>query len=497
MADDLIGKVVADKYRIESFLREGESGDLFTARHEIRDTDVLISILPQAISIDPRWVKRFIDEARRASLAAAPNILNITDFGTDAQGLTYAVYEPINGEALSDLLKETETFDQDRAIDIARQIATGVAAAHEKNGVHGRLRPDNIFVRRDEFEREIVKVFGFGADPNAIERNADIRYLAPEQLGHSPAADSRTDVYAIGVILFRMLSGVLPFDAADAAGLLQKIDSEPPAPLSAYRHDLHPEIEPIILTSLAADPDRRYQTVTAFAEDLALAAGQPVLAKPDAVLKKKHSPWTAGIVVAAGVVILASALIYATSVKKTDVTAQLQAEPGMLPVQPIGPATGAQEESLSKMPDLTPEDVAAMQAGTMAVPPGTLPGGDGYNAWSNGGAPPLGAPPASTGGVAPVYVAPPGQTVTIDPNGGSQFMPQSEGVILVPVPRNDTNTAPTTKPTPTPKSPTGNTAVPATTPKPMATPIPKPSGTQPKPAASPKKGGKPADLEDE
>src|SRR6478672_1144393 len=97
MTDELIGKIVADKYRVECFVREGESGDLFTARHEIRDTDLLIAILPQAISIDARWVKRFIDEARRASAAAHANILNITDFGTDAQGLTYAVYEPING----------------------------------------------------------------------------------------------------------------------------------------------------------------------------------------------------------------------------------------------------------------------------------------------------------------------------------------------------------------------------------------------------------------
>src|SRR6476469_7267474 len=136
MADELVGKTVADKYRVESFIREGELGDLFTARHEIRDSEVLISILPQAISIDARWVKRFIDEARRASAAAHANILNITDFGTDAQGLTYAVYEPINGRTIAEILSETDTLDQDRAIDIARQVASGIGAAHEKNLVH-------------------------------------------------------------------------------------------------------------------------------------------------------------------------------------------------------------------------------------------------------------------------------------------------------------------------------------------------------------------------
>src|SRR6476660_1980575 len=210
MADELVGKTVADKYRVESFIREGELGDLFTARHEIRDSEVLISILPQAISIDARWVKRFIDEARRASVAAHPNILNITDFGTDAQGLTYAVYEPINGRSLTEVMEDAEMLDQDRAVEITRQIAAAVGAAHEKNAVHARLTPDNVFVRQDEFDRDVVKVFGFGADANSIERNSDPRYLAPEQLVSPPTADARTDVYSLGVILFRMLSGVVP-----------------------------------------------------------------------------------------------------------------------------------------------------------------------------------------------------------------------------------------------------------------------------------------------
>ena len=495
MADELIGKTVADKYRVESFIREGELGDLFVAKHEIRDSEVLISILPQAISIDARWVKRFIDEARRASAAAHANILNITDFGTDALGLTYAVYEPIIGRTLAEVMDEVGSFEQDRAIGITVQIASAVGAAHEKNAVHGRLRPDNVFIRQDEFNRDVVKVFGFGLDPGFIERNADPRYLAPEQLAPTPAMDARTDVYALGVILFRMLSGVVPFDGADRAEVQRKIDSDPPPPMSAFNQDLHPEVEPIVLTALSADPERRYQTIAAFAEDLAVAAGQPALNKRVEKSLSKRNPWQAAVVIAAGVLILATVLIYATSVKKTDVTAQLQAEPGMLPVQPIGPATGAQEESLSKMPDLTPEDVAAMQAGTMGVPPGTLPGGDGYNAWANGGAPPLGAPPPSSGSGAPVYVAPPGQTVTIDPNGGSQFMPQSDGIILVPVPRNDTNSAQTAKPTPTPKGTAANTASPTATPRPMVSPTPKPA-TPAKPTASPKKTAKPGEIEE-
>ena len=140
MADDLIGKIIADKYRVEAFIREGESSDLFTARHEIRDTEVLLGILPQAVGIDARWTKRFIDEARRASAAAHANILNITDFGTDAQGITYAVYEPIPGSTLIEVMAEAESFDQERAIDIVRQAAAGIAAC-TKRCSHGASRP--------------------------------------------------------------------------------------------------------------------------------------------------------------------------------------------------------------------------------------------------------------------------------------------------------------------------------------------------------------------
>lgn len=468
MTDELIGKVVADKYRIESLIREGANGDLFVARHEIRDTPVTICVLPEALSIDARWSKRFVDDARRASSVADPNILNITDFGTDAHDVTYAVYEPINGKTLREVLSEAATLEQHRAISLTRQIASAVAAAHTRDLVHGGLTPENIFIRDGEDGvPETVKVFGFGADPSSVERGADPHYLAPEQLATAPTADERTDVYALGVILYEMLSGVVPFPGAKAVEVSDNIAAAPPQPLSAFRSDLHTEIEPIVLTALAADPERRYQTITAFADDLALAAGTP---KETAAVVGRNL-WQTAFIVLAGVFLLGIALIYATTVRRTDPTVTAEAEPGALPVQPIGPATGAQEESLAKMPELTEADILAMQAGTMEIPPGTLPGGDGYNAWANSGAPPLGAPPP-TGAPPGAYVPPGGQVVTVDPSGtGSQFMPPEGGVILVPVPVGNSNTA--AKPTPTPKSPAGNTAAPSATPKPMATPLPK------------------------
>lgn len=487
MVDDPTGKVVADKYRIESLIGESDAGDLYAARHEIRDTPVTLQILPQALAIDARWSKSFIDKARKASAAADPNILNITDFGTDAHGVTYAVYEPINGKTLREILDEADTLEEGRAVLLARQIATGVAAAHEKGVAHGSLEPTSVFVRTDDEGKETVKVFGLGGDPSIVGRNSDPKYLAPEQLSKIPTGDARSDIFALGAMLYEMLSGVVPFDGKTASEVLKKINAEPPPPISAFRRDLHPELEPIILTALAADPERRYQSIAAFGEDLGLAAGTEKETAA-AAAGSKRNVWQTAFIVLAGVVLLGIALIYATTVRRTDPTETAQAEPGTLPVQPIGPATGAQEESLAKMPDLTPEDIAAMQAGTMDVPPGTVPGGDGYNAWASG-APPVGAPPP-TGQPPAQYVPPGGQTVTVDPNGGSQFMPPEGGVILVPVPTGNSNTA--AKPTPTPKN--ANTATPTGTPKPMVSPTPKPASSPAKPVATPKK--KPGEEEE-
>ena len=486
MIEDIVGKLVADKYRIESLIREGSAGDLFAGKHEISDKPVTIMVLPQALAIDARWSKKFIDAARSASSVSHPNILNVTDFGTDAKGVSYAVFEPASGETLSGLLADGTAIDEKQALSFAHQIATGVAAAHEKKIIHAALTPANVFV-----EGDTAKVYGFGGDPLDIAKDADPRYLAPEQSNAYPVADERSDIYSLGIMLYEMLTGVVPYDGATTTEVLKKRNAEPAPPLSTFRRDLHPDIEPILLSAIALDPERRYQTMTAFAEDLEmLSTGKVKAAAATAGAVSKHNIWQTAFIALAGITLLAAALIYFTSVRKTDPTAQLTADAGSLPVQPIGPATGAQEESLAKLPEMTEAEIMAASAGMMEQPPGTLPGGDGYNAWSGNGAPPIGAPVpgAPATGIPQPYTPPGGQTVVIDPNGGSQFMPQDSGVILVPVPvQTDTNTAPTTKPTPT--TPAANTAV-KPTPKPMATPPPKAPKTtgKPQPADTKKSG---------
>lgn len=496
MIDDVIGKLVADKYRIEGLIRESESGDLFTARHEVLDRPVTVKILSRALAVDQRWVKRFVDEARAASALEHPNILNITDFGTDAKGVSYAVFEHASETTLRDRIDSGTSLDEKSAVAIARQIAVAVGAAHEKHVLHTALEPRSVFVDKQDGV-DAVKVYGFGSEATHVARDADPRYLAPEQCSKFPAADARSDVYSLGVMLYEMLSGIVPYDGANAADVLAKQNSEPPPPLSAFRRDIHPDIEPIVLSAIAADPDRRYQTMAAFAEDLDTLSDRLGIAvaaetKPEAVTAKPNV-WRTAFIAMAGIGVLAAALIYATSTRGTDPTTKLQADAGSLPVQPLGTATGNPEMAALN------STAATFDANSMVPFDPLAAAGDGADYWSGGGF------PQATTGPLPMNMPPAGPMTTVPGSGGSQFMSDIwydktnnrcfdlNGTVPCPpgVQRQDAPPPANTRTTPANANVASNTAIntakPASTPKPLATPPPKtrPTPGQPKPGSKP------------
>ncbi len=492
---DFRDKLIADKYRVGELILKDESGDFYHARHEIMDRPVTIKILPLALGMDARWSRAFIDEARAASAVTHANVLSINDFGTDAKNTTYAVFEQVDGKTLAD---DKSQRDEKTAIDIIRQLAGGTAAAHEKQFVYGNLKPQNIFLNGPD-ESPTAKLCSFGSDQAKLSRDDDPRYLAPEQLGDFPASDERSDIYSLGVMFYEMLSGEVPFDGETGADVLAK-QNEPPPPLSAFRKDLNPEIEPIILSAIAADPERRYQTMSAFAEDidtLASRVGAPPKADAAAATTSpRRNIWQTAFVVLAGVAILAAALIYATSTKRSDPTTNLQADADSMPVQPLGPATGAYEDGLMKIPDdMSPEQLMMTGLNTTIGADG-LPGGDGYNPWAGTVLPPNGTPPTS--------VPPGGGQISGDVTGTSQFMPPTGSIEfvrkdlltgvcskietreVVPCPDQSASKPlavppgqkpPTAKPTPTPKAEPS----PAATDKPANT-----TTDKPKPQPSPK-----------
>ena len=481
---------------------DGGLGKVYRATHLLMDKPVSVKVLSPALAVDENIVRRFSREARTVSHIAHPNILNVTDFGSDKNRATYIVFEGVDGATLRDAIIREGALPFERAADIARQIAAALAAAHAGGTIHRGLTSENILLTHTADRAELVKILDFGAitednndSANAGSSTKKLEYLSPEQNSSVAEADERSDIYSLGVIFYEMLTGEVPFKADNATDLLLKQAQNPPPPLSSFRADLPAAVEPIIIRALAKNPDLRYQTAAEFAAELNGAANASfdteTIVVPRAALETdsnvKNNMWKTAFVVLAGISLLAIGLIYGTSSKQTDPATALQTDANGQPVQPLNPATGMNEQGAAALTPYSPEQQMLMANSNMMTLPQTMPNGDGfgdnYNPWARG-VPPPGAPPM-------YQQFPPGGQM-IDPNNANSIFMQ-DGVIYERVPVNaNTNTnanvkpaaTPTGKPTPAPANTTAPpTPTPAANPQPSAppkapTPAPKPT-TQP------------------
>lgn len=482
MAGEFEGRVIADRYEVGKLIAGGPNGELYHGRHVLMDKPEILKLLRTDAATDNRVIGRFFEQAKTAGKISHPNILDLNDFGTDTDGTPYAVYEGAAVETLKSQLARAGRLPATTALDTARETALALAAAHRAGVAHGGLSTENILVPEADGN---VKVYDFASPISAVGES--VVYSSPE-LFNGSAPDPRSDVYSLGIVLYEMLAGGPPFHGDTPADIILKHSEEAPPPLSAFRSDLPASVEPMILKALAKDPDLRYQSADEFAADLSSAAiGGGTTAA--ATGEPANNLWKTAFIVLAGISLLSAFLIYATTGRQTNPTTELQPDANGQPVQPINPATGAEEQNLI-VPGLTAEQMANTN---MSQPPGTMPGGDNYDAWARGGAPPPGAPPSFPPG---------GSTVTIDPNSQSPFMPgagcimQPSGILLCPAPV--TPNANTAKPSPTPKTAPANantaTAVPTPKPadtKPSPTPAKTPASPQQKPTPTPKPAKKP------
>jgi eukaryotic-like serine/threonine-protein kinase len=285
--DPLIGKVLSDRYRIVRKIGEGGMGAVYQAEHALIEKKIALKILFQDLTRRPDLIARFLQEAKSASRIGHENVIDISDFGQSPEGLVFIAMEYLDGQDLGKMLKKTGAMQWTRARPILMQIAKGLRAAHGSGIIHRDMKPENIYLIQREGRPDFVKVLDFGIAKiiNADEMGGPAltqtgmifgtpEYMSPEQAQGSPP-DHRVDIYAVGCIMYHMLTGHVPFTADNFMGILTKHLLEAPVAPRKRRPDLEimPDVEAICLKAMEKDRDKRFPDMDALYRALGAAGG--------------------------------------------------------------------------------------------------------------------------------------------------------------------------------------------------------------------------------
>ena len=271
-----VGMVLAGKYRVERLLGSGGMGFVMAARHVSLGKLVALKLMHANVAVDPSSSQRFVREARAASRLHSEHIVRVIDLDTLADGSPYIAMEYLEGEDLGALLATRGRRPPDEVATYVVQVCEAIAEAHAAGIVHRDLKPANLFVTRRGDGSPCVKVLDFGVskiiaggpladDLAATDTKALVgspHYMAPEQLISAKAVDPRTDIWALGCILYELVIGRGPFDGTSLAMLLASILRDEPASLTTLRPDLPPGFVAVVERCLAKDPAQRFQSAT-------------------------------------------------------------------------------------------------------------------------------------------------------------------------------------------------------------------------------------------
>ncbi len=312
--DDRVGTVLSGKYRVGKQLGAGGMGTVYLAEHLEIGRRVAIKVLNSAFAGQSDAVNRFQREARAAAQIGHPNIVEILDMGRTDEGVPYMVMELLDGEDLLKLMGRIGRVPPGQAVDIVVQVLSAIGVAHAVGIVHRDLKPENVFLARRGARTEFVKVLDFGvakfhdaisSTSGRLTRDGTLvgtpAYMSPEQARGSKKVDARSDLYAVGVVLYEMLSCELPHTGETYNEMIVAIAGTDPPALSKIAPWVPPGLANIVAHAMARDPDARFQTASQMSDalqpfvdvveiDLPLATSTPAVFVPSVPAPSRPAP---------------------------------------------------------------------------------------------------------------------------------------------------------------------------------------------------------------
>ncbi len=275
-----VGETLASKYKLEALLGSGGMGHVYRAVNQLVGRPVAIKLLKAEHAENPAIRERFLREARTANLVRHPHVVDIVDIDQDAKGVPFIVQELLEGEDLGRFVaRKGGKLPLATVLDILLPVIDAVAEAHVRGVVHRDIKPENVFLAKSAHSGSpIPKLLDFGI--SKVAASSDVRsteagvmmgtpaYMPPEQVQGARDADARSDIWALGVMMFELIAGRLPFDVADAPALFVAIATRDAPSLLDVRAEVTPNMSRIVARCLRRRPDDRYPSAAELARDL-------------------------------------------------------------------------------------------------------------------------------------------------------------------------------------------------------------------------------------